>query len=216
MNANDRYGSSLLTADDVDAGGIDVVIHSVQDSDKLGRLVLTFKGWDRELALNQTNAKAMIEAFGEETDYWINATVRLYRTSVMFKGSMVGSIALMPVYDAWGQPASAAQQPNLFPPQQRAPAAPAAPQQPPQQPRPPQQPPQQPRPPQQPPQQPRPPQQPPQQPRPSSRKRAQGNGSIPGPAAPVAAPFEQPQRPGPASGDDGSGYAEQGNNEIPF
>ncbi len=136
MNANDRYGSTLLKAADIGQETMRRRIHNVLDSERLGKLVLQFAGWDMELALNATNAKALIEAFGEETDYWEGEQVDLDCVPVQFKGEWVDSIRLTPIIREVGRypeapepaPAPASARPAQ-PPARPAPA-PARPAQP--------------------------------------------------------------------------------------
>lgn len=42
------------------------------------RPVMYFRGWSDVLVLNITNAKAMAEALGDETEEWVGRTVELY------------------------------------------------------------------------------------------------------------------------------------------
>lgn len=49
------------------------------------------------LILNRTRAKTLQEAFGDDTDNWINKKIQLQKVKVMYKGQMVDSIGIIPI-----------------------------------------------------------------------------------------------------------------------
>lgn len=93
------YGGNYLKAEDIkDRGDVNVVIDNVTIAD-LGdgkkKAVLHFKGKDKVLALNVTNANMLEELFGtDEMDDWIGNKICLYTCKVDFQGKRVLAIRL--------------------------------------------------------------------------------------------------------------------------
>jgi hypothetical protein len=91
------YGGNYLKADDIkDRGDVNVVIEnvSIMDADDgKKKAVLHFKGKDKTLVLNVTNANMVDELLGsDDTDEWIGRRICLYTTKVDFQGKRVLAI----------------------------------------------------------------------------------------------------------------------------
>lgn len=56
--------------------------------------VLYFKGHDKGLVLNKTNAAVLIDAFGEDTDQLLGKRVVIYRVKVQYAGQLVPGLRL--------------------------------------------------------------------------------------------------------------------------
>lgn len=104
-NMDDVYGGNTLKAEDVpqDYRGT-LLIESVTchtfDNDKKGgapekKLVVRFKGAEKGLALNVTNANMLAEIAGtRDYDYWPGKRVVLYRTMTDYAGKRVPALRL--------------------------------------------------------------------------------------------------------------------------
>ena len=58
------------------------------------KLVLTLKGFDKDLILNKSNANVLMDLHGEETDSWLGKAVVLQQAKVHFKGESVTCIRI--------------------------------------------------------------------------------------------------------------------------
>ena len=92
-----------------------------QEGQKKMKIVLSFRGTERQLVLNVTNATMIAETYGNETNAWKGQQIELRPERVQFAGRMVDAIRVYPpaVQTTTGQ---AFQQPATPPPA----AAPAA------------------------------------------------------------------------------------------
>lgn len=96
-NINDTYKSTsaLLSAEDLQGKKITLPISAAaveeigQGDDKDHKVVLSFKGAEKKLALNKTNAKTIAAGYGDETDNWIGEDLCLYPTTTEFQGKTV-------------------------------------------------------------------------------------------------------------------------------
>lgn len=104
-NMDDVYGGNTLKAEDVPVdyrGTLTVEAVNVQqfENERKGgavekKLVLRFKGAEKGLALNITNANMMAEIAGtRDYDYWPGTRVVLYRTMTDFAGKRVPALRL--------------------------------------------------------------------------------------------------------------------------
>lgn len=59
-------------------------------------LCMRFKDVDKPLVLNQTNLQAVMTAWGEDTDEWINHKVKIGVVNVPFNGKNVLGIQIYP------------------------------------------------------------------------------------------------------------------------
>ena len=97
MNIDKAYPSKYLKAGDVSETPKPFTITGAEieevGRDKEERLVLYFKGQDKGMVVNKTNANTIAKALGsKETDEWIGKTIRLYSTEVQFGDEMVEAI----------------------------------------------------------------------------------------------------------------------------
>jgi hypothetical protein len=84
-------------------GSIRVTISgcAVRDfDDARQKLALYFVGAKKALLLNRTNALALIDAYGDETDHWTGHPVELYAARVPFRGRIVDAVRLRIPADA--------------------------------------------------------------------------------------------------------------------
>ncbi len=94
MNINEAFPSNYLKATDLQGRRVEVTMADVK-TEKLGedfRPVLSFKGKEKGLVLNKTNANAIIDAYGPETDDWFGKPVVLFEAMVEFQGRRVPAI----------------------------------------------------------------------------------------------------------------------------
>jgi hypothetical protein len=87
--------SDFLKADDIGGDMPIVQIETAEVKDFDGgerKLVLTFHGQDKSLLLNMTNAKAIGQAYGTNTDNWIDKSIMLFTMMVDYQGKMVNAI----------------------------------------------------------------------------------------------------------------------------
>lgn len=95
---NDIYGGNYLKAEDIKGNGdIRVTIESVSydEYDGKKRAVLHFRGKDKCLPLNVTNANMIAELLGsDEMDDWEGQMIVLYVTRVDFQGKRVDAIRI--------------------------------------------------------------------------------------------------------------------------
>lgn len=98
MNINQAYPSNFLKADDLGGKSVTVVIQKVemeeigQGRDKETKPVLYFRGKEKGVVLNKTNANTITKLYGGETDDWIGKAITLVPREVEFQGEMVLSI----------------------------------------------------------------------------------------------------------------------------
>lgn len=117
-----RVASNLLK--DLQGRKIHVVIASVGEEEIGGetKIVLYFRGKQKGLVLNKTNASYLAAAISDETDDWPGHEVVLYAAKVNYQGKMVDGIRIeMPpngaakpagnAYAAASQPAQSVQPP---------------------------------------------------------------------------------------------------------
>jgi hypothetical protein len=93
---SERYSSSLMTAQDVEAGDLDLQISYVEWDVPIGkdtRDLVHFVGEDRCLALTPTNARALARLHGDDGDKWRGKWVTLYYDpKVEYQDRKVGGI----------------------------------------------------------------------------------------------------------------------------
>lgn len=99
-NIYDEFPSKYLTAGDLKGKSWNLVIESVQKesmrsyagAEPESKLVVFFEKSKKGLVLNKTNAFAIAEISGPETDAWKGKTVQLYPTKVQAFGDQVDAI----------------------------------------------------------------------------------------------------------------------------
>jgi hypothetical protein len=112
MKVSEAYPSNYLKADDLQGRDVVVTIESV-DLEKIGqgadqdtKLVLGFRGKEKKLVCNKTNAGTISGLYGDETDDWIGKQVILTSREVEFQGKMTLAIRV-----SLKKPATAAPKP---------------------------------------------------------------------------------------------------------
>lgn len=91
MKLNDAFPSKYLKADeDVTEEGLTLVIKSVEIEDvgqqKEEKLVMAFRGQDKTLVVNKTNATTIAVLYGDDTDDWVGKPITLYATDTQYQG----------------------------------------------------------------------------------------------------------------------------------
>ena len=120
MKLSEAYPSSFLKADDLQGRDVIATISSVelesigQGADKEQKLVIGFKGKEKKLVCNKTNAGTIGQLYGDETDEWIGKQVILTARDVEYQGKTTLAIRV-----SLKKPATAAAAPT-----KPAPAAP--------------------------------------------------------------------------------------------
>jgi hypothetical protein len=102
MNIGTVFPSKYLKSADIAVAGrpvpvvIDrIEIHDVGGGDKQeDKPVLFFRGKEKGMVMNITNANAISEVYGAETDDWIGQTIELYVAKVQFQNRMVDAIRI--------------------------------------------------------------------------------------------------------------------------
>ena len=114
----DVFPSNYIRASDLHGQQPAVIISHIE-MEKVGREqqhkpVLYFKGKEKGLVLNRTNARMIATLVGsDDTDNWAGARIRLYATTVEFGGEMTEGIR---VKAAGPQAAPARREPEPPPP----------------------------------------------------------------------------------------------------
>lgn len=95
MNLDDIFASKYLRAADLKGRDVPVTIASCE-LQKLPKgeqkLALYFKGKEKGVLLNKTNANRIAAMYGKDTDKWIGKDIVLFPTQVEFQGDMVDAI----------------------------------------------------------------------------------------------------------------------------
>jgi hypothetical protein len=98
MNVNQAFPSNYLKAEDLQGKNVTVTIESVelvdmgQGRDKEQKILIAFRGKDKGLVCNKTNARTIEKLYGPETDDWIGQTIIIGPREVEFSGEMVWAI----------------------------------------------------------------------------------------------------------------------------
>ncbi len=126
MDINQAFPSKFIKAADLQGQDVTVSIarfamESVDDDAGELKPVIYFAGHQRGLVLNKTNALAIADLYGTETDAWLNQPVTLFPTQCNYAAKMVDCIRIRPFPP---QHANAQQPPPFVPPQ--PPPVPAA------------------------------------------------------------------------------------------
>jgi len=90
---SDVYGGQYLKASMIGDDTFRMEIKSVTE-EEIGqeqerKLVVYFRGTDKGLVLNATNANTLAENYGDDTDGWVGKVVKLYTTWTEFGGRRV-------------------------------------------------------------------------------------------------------------------------------
>ncbi len=94
MKISEEFPSQYLKA--ADLGGREVrVTMANTEREKLGndnKLVLYFKGKEKGLVLNKTNAGTISDAYGDDTEDWFDNPLILFSVKTDFQGKVVDAI----------------------------------------------------------------------------------------------------------------------------
>ncbi len=110
---NDIYGgnSQWLKAEDLQGAKPIVTIESAEvkentyNGETKSQIVLTFRGKDKCLGLNFTNASRIAELTGTENfDDWVGVSLKLFVEKVKFQDKMVDAIRIFPELPAGSAP----------------------------------------------------------------------------------------------------------------
>jgi len=69
----------------------------VREINEQNKIVAHFKEIDELLVFNKTNAKIMVEEFGDETDDWVGKCLMLQKVKRNYQGKLVDAIQVVPV-----------------------------------------------------------------------------------------------------------------------
>lgn len=88
MKLNEVYtGGEFLKAEDLQGKTVRLIITEIgvhEFDDKKKQLVLSFRGADKRLGLNITNANSIAKILGDDTDNWIGGEIKVYPTTTDF------------------------------------------------------------------------------------------------------------------------------------
>ena len=91
MKISEEFPSQYLKAADLGGREIRVTMARVE-REKIGndqKLVLYFKGKDKGLVLNKTNAGTIGDAYGDDTDDWYDQPLILFSVKTDYQGKVV-------------------------------------------------------------------------------------------------------------------------------
>jgi hypothetical protein len=94
MKISEKFQSNFLKADDLQGRKVHAIIASIGEEEFGGEkhLIVYFRGKQKALVLNKTNASYLANTVSDETDDWPGHEVVLYPTKVSFQGKMVDAI----------------------------------------------------------------------------------------------------------------------------
>lgn len=110
MDINSAFPSNYLKAGDLGGRSFRLVIKDVANEEIGGdhKLVIYFEKTDKGVVLNKTNATAIAQAYGNETDKWRGQAAEVFPSMTMFNGQNVACIRMRPFYPtAEGTPGAA-------------------------------------------------------------------------------------------------------------
>lgn len=90
MKMSEEFPSKFLKAADLQGREVRLTMANVE-REKIGddfKPVLYFKGKDRGLALNKTNAGTIADAYGDDSDDWFDQPIILFSVMVDFQGKV--------------------------------------------------------------------------------------------------------------------------------
>lgn len=90
MQLDELYPSRWIKSDDLAEGDLDLTIRELTIEqiglEQENQPILWFNETEKGLPLNVTNARAIGELHGSETNLWAGSRITLYRTEVEFQG----------------------------------------------------------------------------------------------------------------------------------
>jgi hypothetical protein len=97
MRMSTAFPSKYLRAADLQGRDVTVTIERVEMAD-IGdddpKPVVYFKGKEKGLVLNKTNAGTIADTLGDETDDWTGAAIVIFPTKTDYQGKRVDAIRL--------------------------------------------------------------------------------------------------------------------------
>ncbi len=115
MKISNAFPSEYLRAADLQGRNVKVTMDRVEMAE-LGndhKPILFFKGKDKGLVLNKTNANNIAVVYGDDTDEWEGKELILFEAMVDFQGKTMAAIRVRPPSVRDRQPSrSAAPQPS--------------------------------------------------------------------------------------------------------
>src|SRR5579872_2478702 len=90
MKISDSFPSKYVKAEDLGGREVRVTMANVE-LEKLGddtKPVLYFKGKEKGVVLNKTNAKTISDAYGDDTDDWYDQPLILFSIMTDFQGKV--------------------------------------------------------------------------------------------------------------------------------
>lgn len=119
MKLNEAFPSNFLKADDLQGKNITVEISEVtfeeigQGRDKESKIIVAFKGKDKKLICNKTNANTIAKLTGsDDTDDWVGHRIILTAREVDYQGTPMLAIRVSLTKPASAQAAAAAKTPE--------------------------------------------------------------------------------------------------------
>jgi len=94
IDVNNVYPSKYLKASDLQGRTVKVEIANAA-MEKMGndtKLVIYFRGKDKGMVLNKSNAQQIAAVYSPNTDGWIGKEIKLYPGKTQFNGQMVDSL----------------------------------------------------------------------------------------------------------------------------
>lgn len=91
MKISEEFPSQYLKASDLGGREIRVTMANVE-REKIGtdnKLVLYFKGKQKGLVLNKTNAGTIGDAYGDDTEHWYDQPLILFSVKTDYQGKVV-------------------------------------------------------------------------------------------------------------------------------
>src|ERR1700721_203733 len=90
MKISEEFPSKYLKAADLGGKEVRVIMQHVE-KEKLGddmKLALYFKGKEKAVILNKTNASTIADAYGDDSDDWFDQPLILFSVMVDFQGKV--------------------------------------------------------------------------------------------------------------------------------
>jgi hypothetical protein len=94
MKLSEAFPSNFLKADDLNGKPVTLTISNVemeslgQGKDKESKLIVQFKGTEKKLVCNKTNANTIGKLYGDDTDAWLGQRITIKPMEVEFQGEM--------------------------------------------------------------------------------------------------------------------------------
>lgn len=91
MKVSEYFKNNFFRAEDFDKAGRVLTVYSVEMEQvgKEEKITIHFVDEDKTFPVNKTNALAIAELYGDDTDDWCDKEIRLFRDVTMFNGKRV-------------------------------------------------------------------------------------------------------------------------------